>query len=145
MRAHDRGVTSKLDRESKLTAKVGRLLYPETVARPRVRSECEGGIRPCPFVSCRHNLYLDVQPSGHLKFNYPDGVEPWDVLPHMSCALDLADRQGLTLREVGDLLGITRERVRQIEIAAHPKFVRALPPELRSFVRLFADRGWDPV
>lgn len=32
-----------------------------------------------------------------------------------SCVLDVAALGGLTLEEVGDILGVTRERVRQIE------------------------------
>jgi hypothetical protein len=32
-----------------------------------------------------------------------------------TCALDVADRGGSTLEEVGSMLNLTRERVRQIE------------------------------
>jgi len=35
-----------------------------------------------------------------------------------SCALDVADRGGATLEEVGALINVTRERVRQIEVMA---------------------------
>lgn len=38
-----------------------------------------------------------------------------------SCALDVADLEGLTLREVGEILGCTRERVRQIQDEAVTK------------------------
>ena len=38
-----------------------------------------------------------------------------------TCALDLADRGGMTLIEVADVLGVTRERVRQIEDSAIEK------------------------
>ncbi len=31
-----------------------------------------------------------------------------------TCALDVAERGGMTLREIGRMLGITKERVRQI-------------------------------
>src|SRR5689334_2425671 len=33
--------------------------YPDDADRPMKRSECRGGHRPCPFVSCAHHLYLD--------------------------------------------------------------------------------------
>jgi hypothetical protein len=89
--------------------------------RPRTRADCEDGPRPCPFVSCRHHLYLDVTFGGGLKLNYPD-KEIWE-LEH-TCALDLAERGGMTLQQVGEVLQLTRERVRQIELHAGPK-VRA--------------------
>ena len=81
--------------------------------RPRVRAECASGPRPCPFLSCKHHLYLDINPStGSIKLNFPD-TELWD-LPE-TCALDVADRGGVTLEEVGTLLNLTRERIRQVE------------------------------
>lgn len=72
------------------------------------------GERPCPFVSCTHHLYLDVNPeTGSLKINYP-GKEPWEI--EESCSLDVAERDGMTLEEVGAILNLTRERIRQIEV-----------------------------
>ncbi len=35
-----------------------------------------------------------------------------------SCALDLAERGGMTLQEVAEVLGVTRERIRQLESKA---------------------------
>jgi len=81
--------------------------------RPRLRAECENGPRPCPYLSCKHHLYLDINPAtGSIKLNFPD-KELWD-LPE-TCALDVADRGGVTLEEVGTLLNLTRERIRQLE------------------------------
>jgi hypothetical protein len=80
--------------------------------RPRTRGEC-GTERPCPWVSCRHHLYLDVNPdTGKIKIHFPDR-EPWE-LEH-SCSLDLADEGGLTLEAVAQTLNVTRERIRQLE------------------------------
>jgi hypothetical protein len=91
------------------------VVYPP-VQRPRTRAECASVPRPCPFVGCRHHLCLDINPeSGSIKFNHPD-VDPADM--RESCALDVADRGGITLENVGALLGLTRERVRQLEVAA---------------------------
>jgi hypothetical protein len=81
--------------------------------RPRTRAECADGPRPCLFVSCKHHLYLDVNPrTGSVKLNFPD-KELWE-LPE-TCALDVADRGGITLEEVGAIMNLTRERVRQVE------------------------------
>ncbi len=34
------------------------------IVRPKTRGECASGPRPCPWVSCRHHLYLDVDKNG---------------------------------------------------------------------------------
>jgi hypothetical protein len=92
--------------------------------RPTRRSDCENIPRPCPFVGCRFNLFLDVTPStGSIKFNFPD-IEPGDMIE--SCALDIADCGGVTLVTVGDAMNIERERIRQIEFNALLKMRRAL-------------------
>jgi hypothetical protein len=70
--------------------------------------------RPCPWVSCKHHLYLDVNAeTGSIKFNFPD-LEPWE-LQH-TCSLDVAERGGATLEEVGEIMNLTRERIRQVEL-----------------------------
>jgi len=87
--------------------------------RPHRRQECETGPRPCPHVSCRHHLYLDVNPqTGTIKLNFPD-LEVWEL--GVSCALDVADNGGAAIDRVGELLNVTRERVRQIETRALSK------------------------
>lgn len=85
------------------------------IARPRTRAECEGGERPCPWVGCRHHLYLEVTFAGSLKI-----VRPAIELENMieSCSLDVADLGIHTLEIVGDLLNVSRERVRQEEVKA---------------------------
>jgi hypothetical protein len=81
--------------------------------RPRVRADCAQGARPCPYVSCKFNLYVDVNPrTGSVKMNFPD-KELWEIGD--TCALDVADRGGITLEEVGAIMNLTRERVRQLE------------------------------
>jgi len=92
--------------------------------RPRARSECKDSMRPCPFVSCRFHLYLDVNPvTGTLKLNFP-GMEVWQM--PFTCALDVADMGGRTLEEVGQILNMTRERVRQLEASALKKLRRLI-------------------
>lgn len=81
-------------------------------ARPRTRAECEGGARPCPFISCRYHLYLDITASGSLRLNFP-GLELEDLVE--TCALDVAERGGANLAELGRLLNLTRQRADQLE------------------------------
>jgi len=91
----------------------GRDLYPETVVRPSTRQECHQLPRPCPFVSCRHHLYLDVSPrTGSIKINFPD-LEVDEL--EQSCALDVAESGPLGAEELGEVMNLTRERIRQIE------------------------------
>ena len=74
-------------------------LLADATPTPRTRGDCEVGPRPCRAMRCRHWLPSDVD----------------------SCALDVAARGGVTIEEVGALLGCTRERVRQSELSALDK------------------------
>ncbi len=81
--------------------------------RPRSRADCINSPRPCVFVSCKYNLYLDVNPeTGSIKLNFPD-KEIWEL--EYTCALDVAEKGGITLEEVGEIMNLTRERIRQVE------------------------------
>jgi hypothetical protein len=111
-----RARTISVKRMTKRELELGRLLYPdvEGVEKPIMREECRGGERPCPFVSCKHHLYLDVSArTGAIKLNFPD-LEVWEMSE--TCALDVADRGGATLEEVGAIMNLTRERIRQVEV-----------------------------
>lgn len=93
------------------------------LARPKKRWQCESGDRPCPFLTCRHHLAIEVTPAGGLKLNHP-GAELDELLD--TCALDVADRGGVTLEEVAKRLSVTRERIRQEEVAAFLKFKKRM-------------------
>lgn len=111
-----RAKTISVKRMTKRELELGRLLYPEVddIERPRARAECGDAPRPCPFVSCKHHLYLDVSArTGAIKLNFPD-LEVWEMSE--TCALDVADRGGTTLEEVGAIMNLTRERIRQVEV-----------------------------
>ena len=103
--------------------------------RPATRAGCLAGNdaqRPCPYVSCRHHLYLDTgvrKGKGSLLLNYPES-EVWEV-PE-TCSLDLADQGGMILDEVGKVMNLTRERVRQIEDQA----IRKVLTTIRSDAKL---------
>ena len=90
--------------------------------RPRTRGDCAREARPCPWVSCRYHLYLDVnRKTGSVTLNVPG--EPWEITE--SCALDVADRGRATLEAVGALIGVTRERTRQLEEITLAKLLAA--------------------
>lgn len=132
-----RARTISVKRMTKRELEIGRLLYPEDdYNKPRVRSSCAGGARPCPYVSCKHHLYVDVSPrTGAIKLNFPD-LEVWEMGD--SCALDVADRGGTTLEDVGAIMNLTRERIRQVEVKALAKL-----EALRDMMALrdFVDEG----
>jgi len=65
---------------------------------------CGVELRPCPYTACRHHL---ANGEGEKFARRQDCSE--------SCSLDVAERGGATLETVGKILGLTRERVRQIE------------------------------
>jgi hypothetical protein len=95
---------------------VPKLTHEEEAMRPATRRDCADGIRPCPWVSCKHHLFLDVNPqTGGLILNFPD-IEPEQLAE--TCSLDVADQGGETLEAVGELMNVTRERVRQVEARA---------------------------
>lgn len=98
-----------------------RVSYPD-VERPRTRGDClEGGsnaVRPCPWVSCRYHLFLDVRANGSILINHPD--QDVDDIEH-SCALDIAESGGMTLEGVARIFRLSRERVRQICEAGFPQ------------------------
>ena len=115
-----RAQTIPIKKMTKEQLRLGRMLYPIVDHnRPRTRAECHNTERPCPFVSCKHHLYLDVNPeTGSIKLNFPD-VEVWEM--GETCALDVAERGGITLEEVGEIMNLTRERIRQLEMSGLTK------------------------
>lgn len=83
--------------------------------RPRIRADCIDGPRPCPWISCRFHLGIEVKSSGSILINYdgPEGPTGNGFQP--TCALDVAEWGGLTLDSVGQMFSVTREYIRQIE------------------------------
>ncbi len=106
---------------------LGTLMSEVAQIRPKSRSECVSLERPCLFVSCKYHLYLDVNPrTGSIKLNFPE-KEIWEI--GETCALDVADKGGITLEEVGDIMNLTRERIRQVEASGLGKIKGATCPE----------------
>jgi hypothetical protein len=80
----------------------------DTSDRPRTRADCVDGPRPCPWVSCRYHLAVDDRGRPCQRHS-----EVWEL--RETCALDVAAQGRHTLGEVGAVLGVSKERVRQIE------------------------------
>jgi hypothetical protein len=137
-----RAQSISVDRLSLSERRAARAEYPEAAVRqlPMTRGECASIERPCPFVSCRHHLFADVDPAtGSIKLNFPDR-EPDEL--HESCSLDVAlghgdpatgQGGGATLNEIANVLNVTRERVRQIEQSALKKLEGLRGRNLRDF------------
>ena len=95
-----------------------------TAEAPRTRGDCIDGPRPCPWVSCRHHLAIGVTRFGGLSITWP-GLEIEAI--GYTCSLDVADDGGgMLLDEIGEILNVTRERVRQIEARALAKMASGL-------------------
>ena len=82
---------------------------------------------PCKHSLCRYHADSDDGP----------GKNRSQVTPKLraeACTLDAADERCFTLLEIGQRMGRTRERVRQIELKALKKILTRFP-ELRDNVR----------
>lgn len=97
---------------------------------PRTRGECKDEPRPCPYVTCRHHLLLDIARDGRLyvtrDMDEADEDSVGDALEQMpqTCALDVADRGGMFEEDVAGLLNLTRTHIADIETAAKRKIRR---------------------
>jgi hypothetical protein len=100
-----------------------------TSAIPRTWGDCQEralgtATNPCAYLRCRHNLLLDIsEDTGSYKVTWPHLAsghygDEYDALPRHTCALRVADEGGMTLDEIGVMMNLTRERVRQIETKA---------------------------
>ncbi len=105
------------------------------IVRPKTRGDCKNGPRPCPWMGCRNHLATDITHQGQLRINF----DPFDGQGRETCALDVADRDGQSLDQVGQIMELSRERVHQIEQKAceklhqtpvfRPKKKRPIPAE----------------
>lgn len=82
--------------------------------RPRTRGECVGGPRPCPWVSCRHHLALEITADG-VRLMLPEDPDDWHGLE--TCSLDVADRGGFGQTDLAALLDGTEYTYRRVRLA----------------------------
>ena len=122
-----RTVSIKRMRTSQLRADEADTL--EHTERPRTWGEClERALgtasRPCGYLRCKHNLLVDVDGrTGSYKVTWPHLAvgaygDEYGAYPQHTCALRVAEQGGMTLEEIGSVMNLTRERVRQIETRA---------------------------
>jgi len=84
---------------------------------PVTVGDCRDSQRPCPWVTCKYHLLwafpLIVR---RIKLGMIVDEEVVDFIEHMpeTCVLDVAARDGLNLHEIGVVLMMTRERIRQL-------------------------------
>ena len=146
-------------RSPALNAALAARLRAETDAighepRPATRGDCAaargvdeaGNPRPCPWVSCKHHLAVHVTRAGTLEImgSVIAGDDPMDLdleSLRATCSLDVADETRLSgdmpsVEMLGELLDITRQRVRQIEVSALAK-----GESRRAGLRDFAEEG----
>lgn len=135
----------------KIRFRHGPRLYPDH--RPRTRGECFTFPRPCPFVSCRYHLAIDahrtIAGAKRLRVLNDD-----PTAMDNTCALDVADGRyvdseralaqqhdvdhedesvQLDLQEIGDLVGIERERVRQHILRAQERLRAGMAQSLEDY------------
>lgn len=83
---------------------------------PRTWGDCQSqGLgtaeRPCAYLRCRWNLQIDINPqSGEMRLR-SGGSEH-------TCALRVAQHDGLQLDEIAAIMSVSIERVRQLEAKA---------------------------
>lgn len=91
---------------------------------PLTRAECAGVPRPCPYVSCRHHLYLEALPhTGNIRLVFPD-LEPDQMSP--SCSLDVAELGPLSRDDISKLLNLTRQGLEAFEKRTLERYAAAL-------------------
>lgn len=124
-----------------------------TDERPKTWGECKARGLPngCPFVSCVHNLALDVADSGSIKVygvrsrwtlaqrrgaerradTMADGVARYVERGYPTCSLQVSEqRSGVFQGQIGEAWRVTRQRVEQIEQRARAELRKS--KELRA-------------
>ena len=92
---------------------------------PKIRRQCmkdeDGNVgkfyyRPCPYVGCKWHLLWDTNKRTFGSFDLLSNDQIIDILFRMSetCCLDFIDKNQTTLDEIGAILFMSRERVRQL-------------------------------
>lgn len=101
---------------------------PLPVLRPRTRGDCVNGPRPCPWVACRHHLWLDVDRRGFIQAgSRGTDIACLTTMPE-TCALDVADAGGTTVDHIALLYGVSTSRIGQLIQAGLRRLARLAHP-----------------
>jgi sigma-70-like protein len=104
-------------------------LLPLAIVIPRTRGDClPGGVneaRPCAHVTCRHHMQADGRRRkwGRAPTPIPEGSP--------TCSLDVADEGHHSLDEIAEILGLSKQRVEQLEVRATTLLRFRLGPDPR--------------
>jgi hypothetical protein len=89
----------------------GRRLALADHRRPQTRAECEQFERPCPFVGCRHHLFLDVTAKGSIRFPFGDDVSVIETMAQ-TCSLDGAEQGETPVDELAKVFELSAQGMR---------------------------------
>ena len=116
--------------------------------RPRDVRECLASDlgapgSPCPWVGCSRNTLIDVGETGSIKFRYAvraaDGTVDvdWDRVRAfgLPTCMERVDPDGMTMEDLGAVLGVTRERIRQLETIALARLREVMDRDERAALR----------
>lgn len=79
-------------------------------ARPKTRADCIDGLRPCPWISCKHHMI-------HTNPKWPELTDDAvvDLIERMtvSCVLDVIDfcPEGMSFKQIGQTFGKSKQFV----------------------------------
>lgn len=82
---------------------------------PHTRGGCLNNKRPCPWIRCKHHMIWVFYTKSTFGKNSDDQMAAIICDMKESCTLDMADLGGCTLEQIAQVLGVTREMVRQIQ------------------------------
>lgn len=90
---------------------------------PVNRGECDEQSRPCPFVTCKHHLLVEVSSNGKLskRFEFDEAdedsiAEALQAMPE-TCVLDAAGSE-LSYKEIGAIMNLNHVYVYQVATGA---------------------------
>ncbi len=117
-------------------------MMANTSSRPRGRTirraGCPPSTVPCHRVRCRYHLWLDPIVDGHgAVIDLRESGAFGDLVS--TCALRVAARGPHTFDSIGRILGLSRERIRQIEAGALVHLRNTDPGVLRELLTVVSD------